>query len=101
MMSTPEPRSAALTRDSARGRSRVTRAQSLRADKNRVLMAFGGMEESGKWTERLMERNGSEHLLSPDSLLSPGLFLASPVTAQAAPPNSEPCSGPPWPPTGL
>lgn len=39
------------------GRNRVGQAQSLRADKNRVLMAFSGMEESGKWTERFIEKN--------------------------------------------
>lgn len=75
-------------------------AQSLRGDKNRVLMAFSGKEESGKWTERFIKKNGSEHLLSPHSLPS-GLFLSSLSTAQAAPQNKEPCSCLPWPPTEL
>lgn len=56
-------------------------AQSLRGDKNRVLMACSDMEESGKWTEIFIKKNGSGHSLSPHSLIFPrsisGFFFHS------------------------
>jgi hypothetical protein len=46
-------------------------------------MACSDMEESGKWTDIFIKKNGWEHLLNPHSFfLPPGLFLASPSTVQ-------------------
>lgn len=70
-MSKPGPRSAAPMRLSAGRRSRVGPSPDFVGNKNRVLMACSDMEESGKWTEIFIKKNGSEHLLSPHSLIFP------------------------------
>lgn len=56
-------------RSSARRGSRVGQVQSLHGDRNRVLMACSDMEDSGKWTDTFIKKNGSEHLLNPHSLI--------------------------------
>ena len=50
-------------------------AQSLPRDKNRVLMACSDREESGKWTDIFIKKNGSEHLLSPILLFFPQVYF--------------------------
>lgn len=59
------------SRDNVSRGSRVGQAQSLPGDRNRVLMAYGDMAESGKWTDIFIKKIGSEHLLCPHSLIFP------------------------------